>query len=106
MISQTDVQHLRRCIELAAHAVDGGNEPFGSILVAADGTVRAEQHNRVGGGDPTRHPELELARWAAANMTQSERSRSDVAFHCAIRRSRRSTTLPMVGNRNEHDTCE
>jgi tRNA(Arg) A34 adenosine deaminase TadA len=33
------------------------------VLVAADGTVLAEDHNRVASGDRTRHPEFELARW-------------------------------------------
>ena len=46
-----------------------GDEPFGSVLVAADGTLLAQDHNRVASGDRTRHPEFELARWAAANIT-------------------------------------
>ena len=33
---------LRRCLELARVARDGGNEPFGSLLVGADGAVLAE----------------------------------------------------------------
>jgi tRNA(Arg) A34 adenosine deaminase TadA len=87
MISESDRHHLRRCVELAAHAVDTGNEPFGSILVASDGAVRAEQHNRVGYGDPTRHPEFELARWAAANMTRAERAAATMytsGEHCPM----------------------
>ena len=38
--------HLRRCVELAAEAVDAGDFPFGSVLVAADGRVLAEDRNR------------------------------------------------------------
>ena len=58
MTSDTDVRHLRRCLELATEALEAGDEPFGSVLVAADGTVLAEARNHVGSGDPTRHPEF------------------------------------------------
>ncbi len=60
------MQYLRRCVELAAEALEAGDEPFGSVLVAADGNVLFEDRNRVASGDPTRHPEFEIARWAAA----------------------------------------
>ncbi|ATQ31889.1 nucleoside deaminase [Rhodococcus ruber] len=66
--------HLRRCVELAREALDAGDEPFGSVLVAADGTRLAEDRNRVAGGDRTRHPEFELARWAAAHMSEAARA--------------------------------
>ena len=69
-----ELRHLRRCVELATEALEAGDEPFGSVLVAADGAVLAEDHNRVASGDRTRHPEFELARWAAANMTPEERA--------------------------------
>lgn len=72
-MDEADRQHLRRCVELATQALEAGDEPFGSVLVAADGTVLAEDHNRVASGDRTRHPELALARWAAANMALAER---------------------------------
>jgi hypothetical protein len=55
--------------------------------VAADGTVLAEDRNRVGGGDQTRHPEFELARWAAANLDPAERAAATVytsGEHCAM----------------------
>ncbi len=87
MLSETDLRHLRRCIELATHALEVGDEPFGSVLVAADGTVLAEDRNRVAGGDRTRHPEFELARWAAANMTPEERAAATVytsGEHCPM----------------------
>lgn len=78
----TEWRHLRRCVELAAEALAAGDEPFGSVLVAADGTVLAEDRNRVGSGDRTRHPELELARWAAANMSPAERAASTLFTSC------------------------
>jgi tRNA(Arg) A34 adenosine deaminase TadA len=45
-ISPEELPHLRRCVELAAEAVDAGDFPFGSVLVAADGRVLAEDRNR------------------------------------------------------------
>jgi tRNA(Arg) A34 adenosine deaminase TadA len=55
--------HLRRCVEPATEALAAGDDPFGSVLVAADGTVLAEERNRERSMvDPTRHPEFDLAR--------------------------------------------
>lgn len=85
--STDDLRHLRRCVELAAEALEAGDEPFGSILVAASGAVLAEDRNRVASGDNTRHPEFELARWAAANMTPEERAKATVytsGEHCPM----------------------
>ena len=56
--------HLRRCVDLAREALDAGDDPFGSVLVAADGSVRFEDRNRTKDGDATRHPEFEIARWS------------------------------------------
>jgi tRNA(Arg) A34 adenosine deaminase TadA len=87
-ISHADLSHLRRCVALAAEAVAAGDFPFGSVLVAADGRVLAEDRNReVSSGDATRHPEFELARWAAANMTAGERAAATVftsGEHCPM----------------------
>jgi tRNA(Arg) A34 adenosine deaminase TadA len=82
-----ELPHLRRCVELAAEALADGDEPFGSVLVAADGTVLAEDRNRVAGGDHTRHPEFELARWSAANLTPEQRAAATVftsGEHCPM----------------------
>ena len=87
-VTEADLPHLRRCVELAAEAVEAGDFPFGSVLAAADGTVLAEDRNReITMGDPTRHPEFELARWAAANMTARERAAATVytsGEHCPM----------------------
>jgi tRNA(Arg) A34 adenosine deaminase TadA len=83
-----DLPHLRRCVELAAEAVDAGDFPFGSVLVAGDGRVLAEDRNRENSlGDSTRHPEFELARWAAANMDAGQRAAATVftsGEHCPM----------------------
>lgn len=87
-VTEVDLPHLHRCVELATEAVEAGDFPFGSVLVAADGTVLAEDRNReVTTGDPTRHPEFALARWAAANMTPRERAAATVytsGEHCPM----------------------
>jgi Cytosine/adenosine deaminases len=87
-IAPEDLPHLRRCVELAAEAVDAGDHPFGSVLVAADGRILAEDRNRENTmGDATRHPEFELARWAAANMTAADRAGATVftsGEHCPM----------------------
>ena len=87
MINDTDLKHLRRCVELARTALESGDEPFGSVLVSADGEVLAEDHNHVAGGDHTRHPEFALARWAAERMTPEERAKATVytsGEHCPM----------------------
>jgi tRNA(Arg) A34 adenosine deaminase TadA len=87
MVNDADMRNLRRCVDLAAAALESGDEPFGSVLVAADGTVLAEDRNRVAGGDHTRHPEFELARWAATHMSPEERRQATVytsGEHCPM----------------------
>jgi tRNA(Arg) A34 adenosine deaminase TadA len=87
-VSESDLGHLRRCLELAAEAVGEGDEPFGSVLVDAGGAVRAEDRNRVAAtGDQTQHPEFALARWAAANLSPEERAGATVytsGEHCPM----------------------
>ncbi|GAA1118547.1 nucleoside deaminase [Nocardiopsis composta] len=87
IMNGTDLQHLRRCVELAEEALKGGNSPFGSVLVSGDGRVLAEGRNEEADGDATRHPEFALARWAAENMSAEERAAATVytsGEHCAM----------------------
>ena len=64
-----DERFLRAAVDLAAAARSHGNPPFGSLLVDRDGKVIAEDENTVlTDGDITAHPELKLARWAAAEL--------------------------------------
>jgi tRNA(Arg) A34 adenosine deaminase TadA len=82
-----DLVQLRRCVELAAAALDAGDEPFGSVLVGGDGTVLAEERNEVSSGDETRHPEFALARWAAEHLSVEERLAATVytsGEHCPM----------------------
>ncbi|BCJ89873.1 tRNA-specific adenosine deaminase [Terrihabitans soli] len=86
-MNENDLRFLRRCVQLAEEALLAGDEPFGSVLVDAQGNVRAEDRNRIAGGDKTRHPEFELARWAANHMTPQERAGASVytsGEHCPM----------------------
>jgi tRNA(Arg) A34 adenosine deaminase TadA len=87
VVQDAELPCLRRCVELAAEALEAGDEPFGSVLVAGDGTVLAEDHDRVASGDRTRHPEFALARWSAARLTLAERAAATVytsGEHCPM----------------------
>ncbi|HEY2557889.1 MAG TPA: nucleoside deaminase [Diaminobutyricibacter sp.] len=86
-IDAHDLTFLFRAVELAREALDAGDEPFGSVLVDESGRVLREDRNRVGGGDETMHPEFELARWAARNMTADARATATVytsGEHCPM----------------------
>src|SRR5688500_13302989 len=86
-LSDVDLRHLRRCVELAREALADGDEPFGSVLVDADGAVRFEDRNRVKDGDQTRHPEIEVARWAVVHLAPEERAAATVytsGEHCPM----------------------
>lgn len=67
--------------------MEAGDEPFGSLLVDADGHELFADRNRVSGGDATRHPEFAIARWAAENLTPDQRRTTTVytsGEHCAM----------------------
>jgi tRNA(Arg) A34 adenosine deaminase TadA len=85
--STDDLTHLRRCIDLAREALDAGDEPFGSVLVDPQGVVLHEDRNRTADGDQTRHPEFELARWAATHVPPEVRPECTVytsGEHCPM----------------------
>ena len=86
-LSATDRQHLTRAVDLAEQALADGDEPFGSVLVRAEGEVLFEDHNRVSGGDRTQHPEIAVARWAALHLSPEERAAATVytsGEHCPM----------------------
>ncbi len=86
-VTDEDLDHLRRCVELAREALNDGDEPFGSVLVDPAGAVLHEDRNRTAAGDQTRHPEFELARWAAENVPAETRSACTVytsGEHCPM----------------------
>ena len=87
-LTEPERGHLERAVELAEQGLAAGDEPFGSVLVSADGERLAEGRNRViATGDRTQHPELELARWAARHLTAADRARATVftaGEHCPM----------------------
>src|SRR5699024_11075524 len=87
-LTQQDRNYLQQCVELAREALDDGDEPFGSVLVSAEGQVLFTDRNRISGGDHTRHPEFEIARWAAEHLTEQQRGSAVVytsGEHCPMR---------------------
>ncbi|GLX69723.1 nucleoside deaminase [Paenibacillus glycanilyticus] len=87
MINDRDRNYLKRCVELARTALEEGDEPFGSVLVADNGAVLMEDYNHVSGGDHTQHPEFAIARWAANHLTEEQRARATVytsGEHCPM----------------------
>jgi len=66
-VTEADLPHLRRCVELATEAVEAGDFPFGSVLVAANGTVLAELGV----------PAAALQSYSAISRPPLPRSRSD-----------------------------
>ena len=86
-LTSEDLTHLRRCLELAREALADSDEPFGSVLVDPQGSVLHEDRNRTAGGDQTRHPEFELARWAAEHVAPDVRPACTVytsGEHCPM----------------------
>ncbi|TCP45074.1 tRNA(Arg) A34 adenosine deaminase TadA [Tamaricihabitans halophyticus] len=74
VVDDQDRDFLHLCVDLAREAVENGDQPFGSLLVDATGAIRYRERNRVNTGDATRHPEFEIARFAAASLPADERA--------------------------------
>ncbi|WP_228001782.1 nucleoside deaminase [Nocardia australiensis] len=86
MLTDVDLRYLDECVVLATEALDSGNAPFGSLLVVEDRVV-ATAKNEVATGDPTRHPEFELARWGAQHLAPTVRAHATVytsGEHCPM----------------------
>jgi len=86
-LEEDDLRHLSRCVELAREALEEGDEPFGSLLVADDGQVLFEDRNRVKAGDATQHPEFAIARWATRHLPPDRRAAATVytsGEHCPM----------------------
>jgi tRNA(Arg) A34 adenosine deaminase TadA len=83
MITSADEELLRRAIAIAAHAVDLGDAPYGSLLADPAGAILIEAHNTVRrDNDITAHPELKLARWAARELDPETAARTTMYTSC------------------------
>ncbi|CAL99640.1 tRNA(Arg) A34 adenosine deaminase TadA [Saccharopolyspora erythraea NRRL 2338] len=82
-MTDDDLRHLRRAIELSARARESGDEPFGSLLVGPDGAVLAEDVNTVRTDrDISAHPELKLAVWAARHLDPATSAATTMYTSC------------------------
>ena len=59
-------RHMRRCIELARHALGSGDTPVGSLIVDGDALVSEGVESVRGRHDATAHAEMEALRTACA----------------------------------------
>lgn len=86
-LTEKDRSHLKYCLTLANESLDAGDKPFGSILVNDENEVIAESRNRVNELTPLAHPEIDLAHWAAQNLSQEERKQTTMyttGEHCPM----------------------
>ncbi len=86
-LTEQDYKYLGQCVELAEEALEAGDEPFGSVLVNADGEIIAEARNHANTDNVLRHPEYDLAAWAVKNLTEKERAQATMytsGEHCPM----------------------
>jgi len=86
-LTENDLKHLSSCLALAKKAFKAGDAPFGSILVNENNEVIVEARNRVNEINNLAHPEIELAQWAAENLTEKERKNTTMytsGEHCPM----------------------
>lgn len=86
-LKESDEKYLRRCLELAEESVKAGDEAFGSVLVNEAGEIIAEARNRVNEKTILAHPEIDLAYWAAENLSEIERKKTTMyttGEHCPM----------------------
>ena len=86
-LKETDQKYLKRCLELAKESVEAGDEAFGSVLVNEAGEIIAEARNRVNEKTVLAHPEIDLAYWAAENLSKDERQKTTMyttGEHCPM----------------------
>ena len=82
-----DRRHLTHAVDLAEGAVEAGDEPFGSVLVDADGRVLHAARNEAVHRNATHHPELTLAQWAGDHLDADARAGATVytsGEHCPM----------------------
>lgn len=64
--------HMRRAIELAREAAANGDGPYGSVLVKDDEIVLEARNTKNADDDIRAHPELTLAKRAAAERDDAD----------------------------------
>ena len=79
-LSKEEEKHLARAVELAQEARDGGNHPFGALLVRDDGTVLEARNGVVTTPDVTAHAELSAIRDASRSGWTFEQFKSATLY--------------------------
>jgi tRNA(Arg) A34 adenosine deaminase TadA len=75
--TEQDLVHLRRAIVLSEGARRNGNQPFGAVLVSAEGEVLAEAENAMlSYRDITAHAEMNVLRVASKRADRSQIARA------------------------------
>ena len=81
-MERNDEFYMKRAIELAASAVEHGNEPFGAVLVR-DGEIIFENENQIySAHDPTFHAEMGLIRRYCAESAVTDLSDCTLYSSC------------------------
>jgi tRNA(Arg) A34 adenosine deaminase TadA len=81
----SDLDHLRRAIQVSRDARDHGNHPFGAVLVDRDGAIVLEAENTVvTGDDVTGHAETNLVRRAWAELGWARLSPDELASYTLV----------------------
>jgi tRNA(adenine34) deaminase len=76
-VRPTDLIHLRAAIAVSRSARANGNEPYGAVLVDADGTILGSAENtQVTGRDCTGHAETNLLREASPRIDRATFARA------------------------------
>lgn len=78
---------LERAVTLAETALKEGNEPFGSLLVDAEGNILYEDYNRINDVNEMYHPEIAICKWAADHLSPEDRQQTTVytsGEHCPM----------------------
>jgi tRNA(Arg) A34 adenosine deaminase TadA len=72
VLTDTDLEWLARCVELARAARERGDHPFGAVVVTAGGRTVEGLNSVVTRRDPTGHAETNAVRLAGAQLTPDE----------------------------------
>jgi tRNA(adenine34) deaminase len=68
MTSPSDVDYMRRALELAQRAADEGEVPVGAVLVLGAEVIGEGWNQPIGGHDPTAHAEIIALRAGAQRL--------------------------------------
>ncbi|MBT9606793.1 nucleoside deaminase [Microbacterium sp.] len=81
-LDPTELDHLRRAIQISVDARAHGNHPFGAILVTDDGRILEAENTVLTDRDVTCHAETNLVRLAGRELDATELSASTLYTSC------------------------